>query len=132
MSVNKIYLIGNLGKNPEYKTFDGGKGMAEFTVCTTHDYTKKDTGERVSKPTWHTVQVWGVMADKCVQYLEKGSKVFIEGKQENEYYETNNGEKRFRSWVTSKYIQFLDKKDLQEPNGNVREPEQFVDDDIPF
>ena len=111
MSVNKIYLLGRLTKDPEYKLMENGRGLCQFSIATNHDYTKKDTGERVSKATFHNIRVWGTMAKKSDEVLKKGSKVFIEGKQEHEQYESNNGEKKYYSYVTCKYIQFLDAKE---------------------
>lgn len=91
---NTVKLIGHLGKDPEIRTFDSGKKMATFSLATNDSY-KNQKGEKVEDTQWHTLVIWGKLADVAGQYLKKGSEVAVEGKLIHRTYETANGEKRY-------------------------------------
>lgn len=91
---NTVTLIGHLGKDPEIRTFDSGKKMATFSLATNDSY-KNQKGEKVEDTQWHTLVIWGKLADVAGQYLKKGSEVAVEGKLIHRTYETPNGEKRY-------------------------------------
>ena len=91
---NSVKLIGHLGKDPEVRTFDSGKKMATFSIATTDSY-KNQKGEKVQDTQWHTIVIWGKLADVAGQYLKKGSEVAVEGKLVHRVYETSAGEKRY-------------------------------------
>ena len=91
--VNKVIIVGRLGKDPEVKDF--GKGQkASFSIATTDSY-KNAKGEKVEETQWHNVVIWGKLADIAGQYLKKGAEVALEGKLVHRVYETDKGEKRY-------------------------------------
>ena len=83
--VNKVILIGNLGKDPEVKYLDSGVAVANFSLATTESYKNKE-GERVSQTEWHNVVLWRGLAEVAEKWLKKGSSVYIEGKIRNRKY----------------------------------------------
>ena len=90
---NSVQLIGNLGKDPEIKSFDQRK-KASFSIATDETY-KNQNGEKVTETQWHNVVVWGKLAEIVEKYLKKGNEVAIEGKLVHRSYETASGEKRY-------------------------------------
>jgi single-strand DNA-binding protein len=90
---NSVQLIGNLGKDPEVKTFDKSK-KASFTIATTDSY-KNAKGEKVEDTQWHNIVIWGPLAEVAEKYLRKGMEVCVEGKLVHRNYETDKGEKRY-------------------------------------
>jgi single stranded DNA-binding protein (ssb) len=90
---NSVQLIGNLGKDPEVKTFNKSK-KASFSIATTDQY-KNPQGELVKDTQWHNVVIWGKLADVAGKYLKKGSHVAVEGKLVHRVYETTAGEKKY-------------------------------------
>jgi single-strand DNA-binding protein len=95
MSVNKVTLVGNLGKDPILKKFDNGRAVAQFTLATNERY-KDKTGNPVTKTEWHNIVMWTPLAEIAEKYLKKGNQVFLEGKIESrEYQDTkDNSTKR--------------------------------------
>ena len=92
---NSVQLIGNLGKDPEVKSF-GDKKKASFTIATTDSY-KNQKGEKVQDTQWHNIVIWGGLATVAEKYLKKGQEVAVEGKLVHRVYETTQGEKKFFS-----------------------------------
>ena len=78
--INKVILLGNLGKDPEVKTSDAGQIRASFSVATSETYNDKTSGEKKTVTEWHNVTFWNQLAEICEKYLKKGSQVYIEGK----------------------------------------------------
>jgi len=91
---NKVQLIGNVGNDPEIKTFDGGKKVANLTIATNDSY-KNDKGEKVEQTEWHKVVAWGKTAEIIEKFVTKGLLIAIEGKLTHRSYEDRNGEKRY-------------------------------------
>ena len=91
---NKVQLIGHVGQDPEIKTFDGGKKVANLTIATNDSY-KNDKGEKVEQTEWHRVVAWGKTAEIIEKYVTKGNQVAIEGKLSHRSYDDKNGEKRY-------------------------------------
>ena len=91
---NKVQLIGNLGNDPEVKSFDGGKKLAKFSIATNESY-KNAAGERITDTQWHNLIVWGKTADIVEKYLKKGNEVAVEGKLINRNYTDKQGIKRY-------------------------------------
>jgi len=102
---NKVQLIGNLGMNPEIKTFEGGK-LAKFTIATNETY-KNAKGERVTDTQWHNLTAWGKTADIVEKYLTKGSEVAVEGKLINKNYTDKDGIKRYTTEIQVSEILML-------------------------
>ena len=91
---NKVQLIGNLGANPEIRSFDNGKSMARFTLATTDSY-RDASGKRISETQWHNLVAWGGLAKIAEKYLIKGSEVAVEGKLTHRSYEDKDGNKKY-------------------------------------
>ena len=106
---NKVQLIGNLGMNPEIKTFDGGKKLAKMSIATNESY-KNAKGELVKETTWHNLIAWNKTADIIEKYLTKGSEVAIEGKLVNKIYTDKEGVKRYTTEISVNEILMLDSK----------------------
>ena len=107
-SLNKVQLIGNVGNDPEIKSFDGGKKVANFTIATNESY-KNEKGEKVDQTEWHKVVAWGKTAEIIEKFVTKGKEVAIEGKLTHRSYEDKNGEKRYITEVVANEILLLGK-----------------------
>ena len=79
-SVNKVILVGNLGKDPEIRHLENGATVANFSIATSENYKDRKTGEKVSQTEWHNIVAWRGLAEIAEKYLKKGQKVYIEGK----------------------------------------------------
>jgi len=105
---NKVQLIGNVGNDPEIKTFDGGKKVVNFTLATNESY-KNEKGEKVEQTEWHKITAWGKIADIIEKYVVKGKEIAVEGKLTHRSYDDKNGEKRFITEVVANDILLLGK-----------------------
>lgn len=141
--VNKVILIGNLGKEPEIRQLPSGQNVASFSLATTENYTSK-TGERVKQTEWHRITAFGKLADIAGKYLHKGKQVYIEGKLRTRQWEDQNNQKRSTTEIIALTIQLLGSmaQDTQatevyqepqttEPQGNDVNNEPG-EDDVPF
>jgi single-strand DNA-binding protein len=93
MSVNKVMLVGRLGRDPETRFTGGGQAVANFSVATDETYKDKN-GERQKRTEWHKIVVWGKQAEIAQQYLKKGSLIFIEGRIQSREWQDKEGQKR--------------------------------------
>ncbi|MDI1317683.1 single-stranded DNA-binding protein [Flavobacterium sp.] len=105
---NRVQLIGNVGQDPEIKTFDGGKKVANITIATNESYTN-DKGEKVEQTEWHRVTAWGKVADIIEKYVTKGKEIAIEGKLTHRNYEDKDGVKRYITEVVANDILLIGK-----------------------
>ena len=105
---NKVQLIGHVGQEPEIKTFDGGKKVANITIATNDSYTN-DKGEKVEQTEWHRVTAWGKLADIIEKYVEKGKEIAIEGKLTHRSYDDKDGVKRYVTEVVANDVLLLGK-----------------------
>ena len=105
---NRVELIGHVGNEPEIKTFDGGKKLANLTIATNDTY-RNDKGDKVEQTEWHKVTAWGKTADIIEKYVTKGKEVAIEGKLTHRSYEDKNGEKRYITEVIVNEILLIGK-----------------------
>jgi single-strand DNA-binding protein len=87
-SVNKVILIGNLGKDPEVRHLENGAAVANFSIATSENYKDRKTGEKVSQTEWHNIVAWRGLAEIAEKYLKKGAKVYIEGNLKQELGKT--------------------------------------------
>ena len=104
--VNKVILIGNLGRDPELRYTQGGQAVANFTLATTENWTNKG-GEREERTEWHRIVAWGRTAELCAQYLAKGRTVYIEGRLQTREWENKEGQKQRTTEVNAQTVQFL-------------------------
>ncbi len=107
MAVNKVILVGNLGRDPEVRYLPSGNPVANFSVATSDNFTDKN-GARQERTDWHNVVVYGKQAENCGQYLKKGRQVFIEGRISYRNYEAKDGSgKRYVTEIVAQRVQFL-------------------------
>lgn len=112
MEVNKIFLLGRTGKDPEVKTIGDAK-CAQFTLATSERY-KDRNGEMQENTDWHNIVCWRRTADIVEKYVKKGSQLFIEGKVKYRSYETDRGEKRYVTDIVAERIELLGKPEGQQ------------------
>jgi len=106
---NRVQLIGNLGMDPEVKSFDGGRKLAKFSVATSQSYTNTK-GERVKDTQWHSIIAWGKLAETAEKYLKKGSEVALEGKLVYRTYETKEGQTKYITEIVLNEFMMFSKK----------------------
>ena len=109
MSLNKVMIIGRLGREPELKYTQSGSPVCTFSVATDESYTD-NSGQKVEKAEWHRIVVFQKAAENCSQYLAKGSLVFIEGRLETRKWQDQQGQDRFATEIKAQRVQFLDRK----------------------
>ncbi len=127
--INRVILVGNLGKDPELKILEAGTPVAKMTLATTEIYRLKDGSSHV-QTSWHQVVAWRGLASLAGQYLHKGSQVYIEGKIRYRQYEDEDGKKHYVTEVLADQLLMLDKKPpVISPNDNKKENN---DDPLPF
>lgn len=136
--VNKVIIVGNLGKDPEVRFTPGGRAMARFPVATSEKWTDQD-GNRQERTEWHNVVVWGKQAETCGQYLAKGRQVFVEGSLRSRQYDDKDGNRRYITEVVARDVRFLGGGSgggsrSEGAAGGVPPGEDYgpPDDDIPF
>jgi single-strand DNA-binding protein len=105
-SVNKVILVGNLGKDPEVRFTPSGRAVAKFSIATTESWMDQESG-RQERTEWHNIVVWGKQAESCGQYLAKGRQVFIEGAIRSRSYDDKEGNKRYITEIIAQRVQFL-------------------------
>ncbi|NJM15095.1 MAG: single-stranded DNA-binding protein [Bacteroidales bacterium] len=152
MSVNKVILVGNLGKDPEVRYLDNGTPVCRFSVATNETY-KNKAGEKVTNTEWHNVVLWRGLAEVAEKFLKKGNMVYVEGKLQTRAWDDKDGNKRYTTEIIGTEMTMLGRKDgsggldstpfpSEEPEG-VRagssrpEPDKVPDnfdesDDLPF
>lgn len=138
--INKVILIGNLGRDPEVMTFDNGVKKASFSLATSESYKNKE-GQRVDQTEWHNIVMWRGLAEVAEKYLRKGGQVYIEGKIKTRSYE-QDGIKKYVTEIYADNMTMLGKRDSEygdpqaQPQSKpqtAEEPEiQAPDDDLPF
>ena len=104
--VNKVILIGNLGRDPELRYTQNGQAVVNFSLATSETWTDKN-GERVDKTEWHRIVAWAKTAELCAQYLSKGRTVYIEGRLQTREWEDKEGGKRQTTEINATTVQFL-------------------------
>jgi len=149
-SVNKVIIVGNLGKDPETRFMPDGKAVCNFSVATTDKWTDKATNEKKEATEWHRVSSFGRLAEICGEYLKKGSQVYVEGKLRTRKWQDKEGQDRYTTEIIADTMQMLGSRSGMgggEPRAEMREPAaagesrpakkpagqfQDMDDDIPF
>jgi single-strand DNA-binding protein len=150
-SVNKVILVGRLGKDPELRSIPSGTSVAKFSLATDDRFSDK-AGEKQERTEWHNVVVWGKLAEICGQYLRKGKLVYIEGSiRTDSWDDKETGVKKYRTEIIANTMQMLEKKGDDEGGGysggggyrkaapagapaagGGRGPEIEDDDEVPF
>jgi single-strand DNA-binding protein len=113
--INKVILVGNLGAKPEVKYASNGNAIANLSVATSESWTDKNTGQKQEKTEWHRVSLFGKLAEIAGQYLDKGSKVYVEGKLQTRKWQDKSGADRYTTEVVvsgfNGTLQMLDRRD---------------------
>ena len=142
--VNKVILVGNLGKDPEVRHLESGASVANFTLATSETYKDRNSGERITQTEWHNVVLWRGLADIAEKYLRKGSQVYVEGKLRTRSWEDKDGNTRYTTEVVGDNMTMLGGKSssdagytpdpLKSQSSNQPQPSQVNDDidDLPF
>jgi single-strand DNA-binding protein len=113
-ALNRVQLIGRLGKDPESKFTPTGKKVTHFSVAISNRWKSKE-GDAREYTEWVNIEAWGRLGEVSQEYLKKGSLVFLEGRLKTEKYEDKEGENKYFTKVVALSVQFLDKKDKEEP-----------------
>ncbi len=138
--INKVILVGNLGKDPDMRYTAGGDAVANLSIATSESWNDNQTGEKKEKTEWHKVVFFRRIAEVCGEYLKKGSSVYIEGSLRTRDWEDDQGNKRYTTEIIGREMQMLggrrseDNMD-QSPQMNSSSPqpeEGLIDDEIPF
>ena len=146
-SVNKVILIGNLGKDPEVRHLENGAVVANFSIATSETYMDKNTGQKVENTDWHDIVVWRGLAEVVEKYVKKGHKVYVEGKLKKRSWQDKEGITRYSTEVIADEMTMLSspgqkapgtQKDLYNSAGTPDAPSKVDDiikndkDDLPF
>lgn len=138
-SVNKVILVGNLGKDPELKYTQSGVAFCNFSIATTEVWNDQ-AGVRQEKTEWHRITVWKKQAENCGKYLKKGSSAYVEGRLQTRSWDDQQGVKRYATDIVADSVKFLgsaqgsrqeDHAPIHSPTPPDYEPERSLDD-IPF
>ena len=135
--VNKVILVGNLGKDPEVRYLEGNVPVAKFSLATTESYKNKE-GNRVEQTEWHNVVLWRGLAEIAEKYLRKGSSVYIEGKIRSRSWDDKEGVKRYTTDIVAENMVMLGKKGEDSGNTEFQKTEEpslpasAGTDDLPF
>lgn len=144
--MNKVMLIGNVGKDPDVKYYDADQAVAQFPLATTERGYQLQNGTRVPDRTdWHNIVMWGNLAKIAERYVHKGDKLYIEGKIRYRYYDDKNGQRRFVTEVYADNMEMLTPRQAanapvhdaqtQQPNTATTPPsadQNNIDDKLPF
>ena len=153
-SLNKVMLIGRLGQDPEIRYTQSGNAVANLNIAT-NDYWNDKNGEKKERTEWHSLVLWGKLADLAQSYLKKGSQLFVEGRLQTRDWEDEQGRKHYKTEIVVVTMQFLDSKlsenknpsdfsnnpiesqthsetvDFEKSNPD-QQTDDYIKDDIPF
>lgn len=139
--INKAIIIGRLGQAPELKHTPSGSAVCNFSVATSENW-KDKAGNKQEKTQWHNIVVWNKQAETAAKYLDKGSRVYVEGKIETRSWDDKEGKKRYTTEIVASSLRFLEtNKDTNDALKDADDKQQeykietdtnFASDDIPF
>jgi len=139
-TVNKVILIGHVGRPPEIRYTQGGAPVANFTLATNETWTSQ-TGEKQERTEWHKIVAWRKLAEICQEYVQKGSLLYVEGKIQTRSYDDRDGVKRYVTEIQAFSIGLLDRKAPSVEGGEGEVPVDSLppepqspggDDEVPF
>lgn len=128
-ALNKVMLIGRLGKDPEVRYLEGGTPVANFTIATSEKY-KNKSGEWVEQTEWHNIVAWRGLAELTEKYLKKGKQVFIEGKIRTRSWEDKDKNKRYTTEVVADNMMLLGSPEKHDESSNIPEAVSAVKDEL--
>ena len=126
--MNRVFLLGNLGKDPEIRTTQSGKMVTSFSLGVQEGFGDRRT------TSWHNIVCWEKLAESAGNYLDKGSKVLVEGKITSRSYEGKDGQKRYVTEIIASHLEFLSKKAVQPPADDPASQfgQDVPEDDLPY
>lgn len=127
MNINKVILVGNLASDPELRTTPSGQQVCSFRIATNRFWTDKNTGQKQQKTEFHSVVVWGRLADVASRYLAKGNLAFVEGRLQTRSWEDASGQKRYRTEIVATNLQ-LGPKGLKQTDAPEETQEQVSEE----
>jgi len=138
--INKVILIGRLGRDPEVRYTPDGTAVANFSIATSEEWKDRETGEKKERTEWHRIVAWRKLGEICGEYLSKGRQVYVEGRLQTREWEDQDGKKRWTTEIVARDMQMLGPK---EQTGSFSEGygsagpgpsvnESPTEDDIPF
>jgi len=128
--VNKVILVGNLGKDPEVRHLENGRAVANFSLATSESYKNKQ-GERVTTTEWHNIVLWSPIAEIAEKFLKKGNQVYIEGKLTTRSWDDQEGNKRYTTEVVGNNLTMLgSKSDNEGGGGSSYSPSQSASNEV--
>jgi len=139
-SVNKVILIGNLGRDPELNYTPSGQPVCNFSIATSEKWNDK-TGQKQEKTEWHNIVVWGKLAEICNQYLKKGRSAYVEGRITTLSWDGTDGVKRYKTEVVAQQVQFLGGQEQRSEQSYMEHPDMestntdpggIAEEDLPF
>lgn len=148
--VNKVILVGNLGKDPETRYMPSGKPVTSFSIATSESWTDRQSGDKQERTEWHNIVLFDKLAEIAAEYLRKGSQVYVEGSLRTRKWQDKEGKDRYTTEIVARDMQMLGGRSgpasgggaggTSEPRGEARAPtrdrqpveEEEFDDDIPF
>jgi len=143
MSINKVILVGNVGKDPEVRYLDSGVAVANFPFATSETYKNKN-GEKVTTTEWHNIVLWRGLAEVVEKYVKKGSQLYLEGKIRTRSWDDRDGNKRYTTEIVADTMQMLGRRsdesatpqpsDEEVPADEMKEENNTTEetDDLPF
>jgi len=131
-SVNKVILIGNLGRDTATRYTQGGTCVANFSIATSENWKDKNTGEKKEQTEWHKIVAWGRLGEICGEYLKKGSQVYIEGSLQTSSWEDKEGVKKYTTEIKAYEMKMLGSKGERQDRQPDPAPGNVDDSDIPF
>jgi len=137
VGVNKVILIGNLGRDPELRYTPAGSPVTKFTLATSMRWKDRE-GQQQERTDWHNIVAFGRQAEICNEYLKKGSPVYVEGRIQTRSYDDKNGNKRYITEIIARSVQMLGRKGEPEAEAPEEIAEPLVeetkteDEDLPF
>lgn len=131
--INKVILIGRLGKDPEMRYTQDGTAIANFSIATSEEWKDKKTGEKQERTEWHRIVAFGRLGEVCGAYLTKGKLVYIEGRIQTRDWQDKDGNKRYTTEIVAGQMQMLEgRSDTKSEQGGSDYEDNERDSDIPF
>lgn len=122
--INRVIIVGRLGKDPEIRYTADGKAVANMSVATSEEWKDKQTGDKQSKTEWHRIVIFGKLADIAGKYLKKGSQAYFEGKLQTRKWQDQNGQDRYSTEIVANVMQMLGSSQVTGDDSPKQEPQQ--------
>ena len=138
MNVNKVFILGNLTRDPEIKNTPSGQTVANFSIATNRYWTDKQSNEKKSQAEYHNIIAWGRLAEIAQEYLKKGGLVYVEGRLQTRNWEDTQGNKKYKTEIIAEKLQLGPRINSENKPRPTKEPQQDISSDeinveeIPF